>query len=346
MLATHTNTGMDLFLPPVVHFHDVPIHSAATRLNASPALSFHQQTTAQQALDALRQMQAEGSNIYYLFVTDSHERLVGVVSLYQLLCAAPGARLFEFMDQRQVTLPHNATLEQQAHLMSESGLLALPVIDDKGRLIGAMDVSDLIRAMQQESTAEMYHLAGIKADETAERPSAASDSYRTSWLLGHLLIGLVIAALISGFQSTIASVALLVAFMPLAGKIGGQVGRQTLTFMIRSLSLGQINSDNTRHILNRELQSAFINGLAIGSLATLIGWVWQGQMMLGLVLGVAVLGSIILAALAGVLVPLICQALHIKPARLSALVVNAATDIFGFAAFLGLAALALHLGYL
>jgi magnesium transporter len=347
MLATYNTitAGMELSLPSIVQFHELPAMAAQTT-SISPALSFHQQTPVHRAIEALRQMEPDVDNIYYLFVTDSQERLVGVVSLRQLICAAPGVRLFEIMDRRQIALPHDATLEQQAHMMSESGLLALPVTDERGRLVGAMDMSDLIQAMQRESTCEMYHMAGLSRDENVENPGASNTLHRSLWLLGSLVIALLVAWVISSFTHLIASFALLAAFVPLVSWLGVQASRQTLTFTVHSLSMGQINRGNTRKIINHELFTGLINGLLIGGLAGIAGWLWEGHFIVGLVLGVAVLGSLLLAGLTGTAAPLACKALRIEPARSSTMLVTALTSISGVALFLGLNALALSLGYL
>jgi magnesium transporter len=341
MLATNTTTRLELILPPVVRFHDMPAYAAPNRLTCSPALSFHQQTTAQQAIDALRQMQSDIDHIYYLFVTDAHERLVGVVSLRSLICATPGARLFEFMDRQVISLSDDATLEEQAHVMSESGLLALPVVDEKGRLLGAMDASDLIRAMQEESTTEMYHLAGIDKQETIENTPAAARGYRTFWLLANLVVVFLAALLISRFQSVFVNTSVLVALLPLAVLLGGLAGRQTLTFVVRSLTLGQIDGYQTRRVLIRELTAGLSNGLIIGGIAGAITGLWQGQVALGIVTGVAVLLTLLLATLVGVAVPMACKALHIEQTRASALVVTAVSSLGGIALLLGLSALVL-----
>jgi magnesium transporter len=341
MLATNTTTRLDLILPPVVRFHDMPDYAAPTRLTCSPALSFHQQTTAQQAIDALRQMQSDIDHIYYLFVTDAQERLVGVVSMRALICATPGARLFEFMDRQVISLSDDATLEEQAHVMSESGLLALPMVDEKGRLLGAMDASDLIRAMQEESTTEMYHLAGIDKTETIEYTPAAARSYRTFWLLANLVVVFLAALLISSFQGMLASMPVLIALLPLAVLLGGLAGRQTLTFVVRSLSLGQIEGRQTHRILGRELAAGLGNGLVVGGVAGAMSWLWQGQAILSLVVGASVLLTVLLATLIGVAVPMACKALHIDQARVSALVVTAISSLSGLAMLLGLSALVL-----
>jgi magnesium transporter len=347
MLATNTTpTGMDLILPTTVRYHDMPVAADAAQLRFAPALSFHQQVTAQQALDALRQMQDDIESIYYLLVTDSQERLVGVINLHKLICAAPGSRLFEFMDRRIISLPHDATLKQQAYIMSESGLLALPVIDEQGRLVGALDAGDLSRTMQEESTAEMYHLAGLAQDESIEQPARFTFGYRSFWLVANLLTAFVVALVLSSFEGLLTHATVLVALLPLAVLQGGQAARQTLTFVERSLSLGQISPGQGREVVSRELTSGTLNGLLIGTLAGTLVWLWQGQAVLGLLAGGAVFANTLLAALAGAGVPLACRSLGVDPARASAVLVATATNVGGVLLLLGMGALALQLGYL
>jgi magnesium transporter len=254
--------------------------------------------------------------------------------------------LFEFMDQRQITLSADASLAEQAHVISDSGLLALPVVDEKSRLVGAMDASDVIRAMESEYTAGMYHLAGLSAGETAAQTDTTSAGYRTIWLVGNLAIAFMLAWIISSFASMIAGAALLVAFIPLAVRLASQAGMQSLTFMVHSLALGQVSADNQRQMMHRELVNGLMNGLLLGSVAGLLGGLWQGSMVLGLIIGVAVLINLLLASLAGAGVPLLFKALRLNPGHMSAMVVTTLTDVCGLGLLLGLATLALHGGYL
>ncbi len=346
MLANYNLAGVDSFLPSIVRFHELPAQTAAIQPQYTSALSFHQQTTAHQALEALRQLPSDIDDVYYLFVTDSQEKLVGVVTLRQLICAPPGARLFEFMDRWMITLPHDASLEQQAHLMSESRLLALPVVDEKGRLVGAMDASDLIHAMQHESTAEMYHLAGISKDETLSQPAAARSTYRLLWLAANLLIAFSLAWIIHSFGSLLASFMVLAAFLPLVTRIGMQASGQTLTLLVRSIKLGQLPPSSTRQLVSRELLGGLLNGLLIGGLAGFGCWLVQGQAILGVIVAVAVLAAILVASLAGVGVPLACRALKLDPSRAATITVSALADVCGIICLLELTSLAMGMGYL
>jgi magnesium transporter len=338
MLAIRTTTGMELLLPSIVRFHEVPAQLAAARPEYAPALSFHQQATAQQALEALRQMDDIGT-VYYLFVTDSQERLVGVVTFHQLISASPGARLFEFMDRRTISLTGDASLREQAELMSASGLMALPVVDDNGQLIGAMDASDMIRVMQEESTAELYELAGVDRRENVEQASASATGYRTFWLLSNMVVAFLVAWMMSSFAPLLANFAVLAAFVPMIMMQAAQANRQTLALVVRSLALGTVHRDNLRGVLSRELMSGLVNGVTVGSMAALLCWLWQGQPLLGAVLGMAVLATLVLAALVGVAVPFVCRAINISPTRASGMIASTLTTVGSLAFLLGIGAL-------
>ncbi|NJP06047.1 MAG: magnesium transporter [Chloroflexaceae bacterium] len=347
MLATSTVHGLEIFRPQVVRIHQIPDEATNRTVACPPAMSFPQVITAQQALDALRQMPESQDNVYYLFVTDSDDHLVGVISLRQLLVAPPGARLFEFMDRRLITLPYQASLEEQAQIMTQSGLMALPVVDEEGHLVGAMDMSDLMAAMQHQTTRTLHALAGLSEQEDGDRPIIAAGLDRLTWLTINLALAFVVVWFFSTFAGVIGHTVLLAAFLPLVIWQGRSAATQTQTLMTRFLTMGQAHSMDTGHTLAREIMLGSINGLIMGLLAGLMVWLWQGSMAFALVIGIAVLGSIVLATLAGTLVPLACRTHHhIELAGASTVLVSVLTHIGAGALLFGLAGILWGLGYL
>jgi magnesium transporter len=291
-------------------------------------------------------MQPDDTSVYYLFVTDYEEHLVGVVSLWQLVSAPPGARLFELMDRRQVTLPHDASLEEQAHIMSETGLQALPVVDEDGRLVGALDMNDLLNAMKDEATERLYHLAGVGKHETIDRSLFDSVRDRLLWLACGF-IGIFLAVwMVSLFESSIAQVVVLALFIPIILDQGRSAGMQTLTLVVRSLALGKVTFDNARHVLRRELVGSTLTGLGLGVLVGAAGYLWQGSAALGLIAAVVTVLNLLVAAVVGVLIPLALKRLQLNPACGSAVLVTTATGLCGLFFFFGLSTLALQMGYL
>lgn len=348
MLATHTS-GLDLFRPSIVRVHEPPEVAAAPRLSFAPALSFPQHVTVQQSIEALRQMQPENEGIYYLFVTDYESRLVGVVSLWQLVISPPGAHLFEIMDRRMVTLPPDASLEEQAHLMSETGLMALPVVDEDGRLVGAMDSNELIAAVKDETTEEICYLAGMEKSThqtDGEHSFVEALRERGGWLIVGLIGALAVAGVLSFFEATIAHVTILALFLPVVAALSSRAGTQTLAFVVRSLSLGTLRAGDLRSILNREIVLGLANGVGLGVLAGTVGWIWQQNIVFGIVAGVSLFGALLVAALAGVVVPCTLKKLRLHPARGASLLVTTMTGMSSVIFFMGLGTLAIYMGYM
>ncbi len=350
MLATRT-AGMEILRPTTIRPSLIRIH----KLNASsveehpayePALSLPQYAKVHQAIDALRQLDPEETTIYYLFVTDYEGHLVGVVSLWQLIVASPNTELIELTDRRIITLPYDASLEEQAHLMSETDLVALPVVDENGRLVGAMDTKDLITAIKDEATEQMYQLAGVCKQEHIDRPLPQAVRDRFLWLLVSVLGGFFIAWIASLFVETIAHAAMIAVFLPLVAGLCHSAGAQTVTFISRSLTLGQLNTDDFRRIFNREAVIGLINGAAIGTLVGILGATWQGSIALGSVIGLATMGYLVVAPVVGVAIPFCLKSLHLNPTRLSSVFVQTVTNAAGIVILLGLGTLGVHLGYL
>lgn len=346
MIAFRTPGESGALRAPAIHQSPRRTTNVEGDLIYAPALSFPQQASAQQVIDALRQMRPEAESVYYLFATDPAGRLAGVVSLRQLVVAAPDTPLENLMDREVAALPADLTPEEQAHILSDSGLLALPVIDAEGRLVGSLDAGDLLDAVEEEATEDMYLLAGVNKDEELERPIGRAARDRAFWLVINTATAFLAAFVVSSFEAVIAQAAVLAAFMPVVAGQGGTAGTQTLTFIVRSLALGEVSLDNARRTLLRELTIGLSNGLCIGVLVGTIGWLWQGSAALGIIVGAAMLANLLLASLVGVLVPLALRALRIDPALASSVFVTATTDTCGFLIFLGLGMLALNAGYL
>ncbi|MFV9506180.1 MAG: magnesium transporter [Oscillochloridaceae bacterium umkhey_bin13] len=346
MIAIRATTDHDTLRMPSIR---PTLHDAmpdAGEITYAPALSFPKHATAQSVIDALRMMRPGDEIVYYLFVTDEEDRLVGVVSLRQIVIARPETRLEAIMSREVLSLPAAMAAAEQAHLLGASGFLALPVVDAEGRLVGSLDATELLEAVEDEATEDMYRLAGVAHDEELDRPLAHAARDRVFWLSINMVTAFLAAAVVSQFESVIAQAAILAAFMPIVAGQGGNAGTQTLTFIVRSLALGEVTFRNARRTLSRELLIGLCNGICIGLLVGVVGWLWQGSLVLGLIIGLAMLGNLLIAALAGVLVPLTLKALRIDPALASSIFVTTATDVCGFTIFLGLGAMAIQFGYL
>jgi magnesium transporter len=195
---------------------------------------------------------------------------------------------------------------------------------------------DIIEVVEEEATEDMFKLAGISG-ERVSGPLYISMRNRLPWLSINLITTFLAALVISIFESTIARVVILAAFLPVVAGQGGIGGTQTLTLVIRSMTLGEISRRGGLRLLRREISLGLVHGLLLGIAVGLVAYVWKGNYMLGIVLGIAMVGNMVIAGLSGAGVPLLLTRLRIDPAVSSAVIVTTCTDVAGFFMFLGLA---------
>jgi magnesium transporter len=196
--------------------------------------------------------------------------------------------------------------------------------------------------MQEEATEDMQLMVGLSGEERALTPWQTSIKGRLPWLCINLATAFLAAAVVGIFEGTIAKWTALAIFLPIVAGQGGNAGAQTLTVIIREMALGEMTVGDGRKALIKEATLGILNGVAIGLLVGVIGWFWKGSIVLGVVVGVAMLLNMVAAALSGVLVPYTLKALRIDPALASSIMVTTVTDVAGFFFFLGLAALAMQ----
>ncbi len=318
--------------PLLIH----PDETAGGRMT-SDFLALRRRMTVAEAIEALRNWAPSENFPYYLFVVDRDNILRGVLSLRRLLTADPNAALVSIMDADVISVPAGTDQEEAARLMSRYSLLALPVVDEAGHLLGLITHDDLIDVIEEEATEDIYRLAGVQEEERAFGPVRASVRRRLPWLYVNMLTAFLAAWVISQFRGTIERVAILAAFQAIVAGQGGNAGTQALTVMVRSIALGEVELRDVWRALLKEVTVALINGVAVGLAVGLIATIVQGRPALGLVIGLAMVGNMMAAGIAGALVPVILKRLKIDPALASGVIVTTVTDVTGFALFLGLA---------
>jgi magnesium transporter len=314
---------------------------SAGGLMTSANITLHKEMTVTEAIAHLRTISPESETVYYLFVVDKDIRLVGVVSLRQIVVAPPSTRIEEIMDPDIIYIQANADQEEAARLMSRYDLLALPVVDNEGHLLGLITHDDLVEVLEEEATEDIYRLGGVLEEHPPDIPIPAALRTRLPWLVLNLGTALASATILSLFEGTIARVAVLAAFFPIVAGVSGSAGTQTLTVTVRGLALGELSPRDGLRALGREILIGLANGVAVGCLVAIIAQVWKGTPMLGVVVGVATLLNMIGAGIAGALVPIVMQVLRIDPALGSPILVTTITDASGYFIYLGLATLVL-----
>ena len=312
---------------------------SAGGLMTSHIVTLRRRLTTQQAIDWLRQHRPDDDAIYYLFVVDAEDRLVGVVSLRALVMSPPDTPLSHVMDPNVVSATVETDQEECARLLARYDLLALPIVDDQRRIIGAVTADDIIDVIEEEATEDMYRLANLSEDENVEDSLFQSSRRRLFWLFVNLPTAILAAWVVSRFESTTARVTALVSFMPIVAGMGGNAGIQTLTLIVRSIALGEVAPGEGLRALGREMGIGAINGIAFGIAIAMLGLVWKGNAMLGVVAGAAMLLNLVAAAVAGTVVPLTLKLFKVDPALASGVIVTTITDVTGYTCLLGLASL-------
>lgn len=292
--------------------------------------------TVTEAIAFLQRHYQDEDALYYLYVLDRYRHLVGIVSLRTLVLARPQQTLGEIMSSELITLSADVDQEEAARLLSRYHLLALPVVDNEMHLLGVVTVNDVVDVIQEEATEDIYRLAQVSEEAGIFTPLPRAIRNRLSWLVVNLGTAFLAASVVGMFEDVIAQAAVLAVFMPIVAGQGGNAGTQTLTIVVRSLALGEMTLRDGWAALRHELAVGVINGLSIGTLVGLVVWLWKGNPILGMVIGLAMLGNLVVAATAGTLIPLLLKTLKIDPALASSVFVTTFTDICGFALFLGL----------
>jgi magnesium transporter len=286
----------------------------------------------------LRRFDALPDHTDKLFVIDRDERLRGILSLEALLINEPEAMVSEVMDASSLILfrPEDEA-RQAANAFERYDLVSVPVVDKDKRLVARLTVSDVVDYIQEENEAEILSNAGLEEEEDIFAPVLRSVKNRWAWLAINLVTAVIASRVIDLFEGSIAQLVALAALMPIVAGIGGNAGNQTITMIVRAIAMGQVQPSAWRRLILKELGVALINGLVWGGVIGIFAGVVYENPALGLVMVAAMILNLLLAASAGVLIPLMRQRLGRDPALGSSVMITALTDSGGFFIFLGLA---------
>ncbi len=301
-----------------------------------PVVSAHM--TAGIALDVLRLLGPSAEEFDSIFVVDADGRLLGSITVTRLALSPLDHVVQDIMHPEVVSVTADTDQEECARLMERYGLRHLPVLNARGGLIGIIMVEDAVDVVTEEATEDMFRIAGI-AGERVMGPFGSSVRSRLPWLYINLATAFLAGLVISFFETTIARVAALAIFLPIVAGQGGIAGTQTLTLVVRSMALGELDHTRGLRLVGRELLLGLLHGLLLAAVVGAAAYAWKGTPVLGAVVGAAMLGNMVVAGLAGSGVPLLLRRLKMDPAVSSAIFVTTFTDVLGFLMFLGLAAL-------
>ncbi len=295
--------------------------------------------TCQEGLEKLRASGDQVEDVFYTYAVDSEGRLTGVVPIRKLITAAPDRPVRDVMIPEPVSINEHADQEEAAGLISKYNLLALPVVDDAGKLLGAVTVDDVIDVIQEEATEDMYRMAGLEEEDRVFSPVQTSFKKRLPWMVVNLATAFLAASVVGLFQRSISEVVTLAVYMPVVAGMGGNVATQTLTVITRGIALGELEMTSALGAIGKQIVIGVGIGAVTGLITTGVAVLWQGNPYLGLVLFLAMVLNMMVAGLVGAAVPVVLRALKQDPAMGSGVIMTTFTDVCGFLSFLGLATL-------
>ncbi len=301
----------------------------------------NQNDTVGEAIEHLREI-VEEEKIYYIYVIDDEKKLVGVLPMFHLVITFPETIIKEVMQTEVIKVTTDIDQEEVANIVSKYNLLALPVVDDKGCLLGRVTFDDVMDIIEDEASEDISRMAGTDEEDFTEDSVFRKARMRLPWIITSLFGGILSGSIMSLFKLTLAKVIALAFFIPVITAMGGNIGIQSAAIVVRGLATNEVDIYHIGRLIFKEMRVGMIMGLVCGSTVGLFASVWQYNPILGLAVGLAMLIAITVAATIGTTVPLIFNHFGIDPAIATGPFVTTSNDIVGILIYLGMATLLLH----
>lgn len=308
-------------------------------LMTTDVTALHEALTVEGAIQVLRSKQQRHEQLFYSYVVDSRQHLVGVLSMRDLILAQPDERLADIMIQSVKALPAAMDQEEVARLFQKLNYLAMPVVDELGRLVGIVTVDDVVDVMEREATEDVLKLFGAGVEERLTTAWQYSFATRIPWLIVNLATAFLAGWVVSLFEGTITKVAVLAVYMPIVAGMGGNASAQAMAVAIRGIAVGETGLHIVKRVLRREAIVGVLTGLICGIITAVVAILWQRSPALGAVVALALIANHTLACVSGAAIPFAMKRLGYDPAQSATIFATTVTDVAGFFAFLGLAAL-------
>ena len=312
---------------------------SAGRLMQRKFVSLDNSWSVGQAIDYLRGNKKNlPEDFYDIYLIDNFKKVIGVVPLGRLMGSKRDVNLIEIKNKETRLIDVNTDQEEVAYLFSKYGLVSAAVIDKNEKIIGSITVDDVVEVIEEEREEDILKLGGVGQTDIYNAVIDTTKS-RFSWLLVNLLTAVVASIVIGFFEASIEKVVALAILMPIVASMGGNAGTQTLTVAVRALAIKELTASNAIKIITKETFIGGINGIIFAVIISLVSMYWFQDLMLGIIIGFAMVLNLIVAGFAGTIIPLTLDKLKIDPALASGVILTTITDVFGFLSFLGLATL-------
>ena len=297
--------------------------------------------TVGETIDYLRASDDLPEQFYHVILVDPRMKPVGYVTLGRLLGTPRPIHLTELMEDSFRTFRVDQDEADVAYAFNQYHLISAPVVDADDRLVGVITIDDAMIVLDEEHEEDILRLAGVDGESSLTDKVIATTKRRFPWLAVNLATAIFASLVISLFEDTIATLVALAVLMPIVASMGGNAGTQSLTVAVRSIATKDLTGSNVWRVIRREVLVGLVNGVIFAVVMGLVGWGWFGQPMLGVVIALAMVINMVVAGLAGTAIPVMLEKAGVDPALASGAFVTTVTDVVGFFAFLGLAAVML-----
>ena len=290
-------------------------------------IALREDTTAREAIESLQKEYMDVEMPFYLYVVDEYGKLVGVSSLRQLVVVPPDTPLKDFMTTDVIAVKTDVDQEEVAKIVARYDILAVPVVDEYGKLIGIVTVDDIIDIIREEATEDILKMAGAGEEFVETQSVLRSTRIRLPWLFASCVGGIIAFIIIGRFEESLSKFIYLAAFIPVIMGMGGNIGTQSSTIVVRGLATGRLNIRDIWSVVFKELAIGLILGVIYGALIGIVAQVRYDTETLAISVGVALICSMSIAALVGSLVPMLFARINIDPAVATGPLVTTAIDI-------------------
>ena len=316
-----------------------PEHSAG-RLMQREVVMAPEHWNVGQAIDFMRESADLPGQFYHVVLVDPRMHPIGNVTLGRIMGARREVPLKEIVEEAFEVIPAAQDEEDVAYAFNQYHLISAPVVDEEGRLAGVITIDDAMSVLDEEHEEDILRLAGVGESSLADSISETARS-RLPWLAVNLATAVLASLVIALFEATIEAYVALAVLMPIVASMGGNAGTQSLTVAVRAIATKDLTGSNIWRVLRREVLVGLINGFVFAVVMGIVGLIWFGSPMLGAVIGAAMVVNLVVAGIAGTVVPVLLEKAGVDPALASGTFVTTVTDVVGFFAFLGLAAMVL-----
>jgi magnesium transporter len=272
-----------------------------------------------------------------LFVVNRRDEFIGLLPLRKVLVADPSITVQEIMSTNIEAIPATMHDSEVAGLFERYDWVSAPVIDEHGKLLGRITIDDVVDVIREDADHSLMSMAGLDEDEDTFAPVLKTAPRRAIWLGINLITAFIASGVINLFEGALEQVVALAILMPIVASMGGVAGTQTLTVVIRGMALGQVGRSNSRWLIIKELWVGVLNGICWAIVVAFAAAYWFDDILIGYIIAGAMAINLIMASLAGAIIPMVLRSLNIDPALAGGVALTTVTDVIGFMSFLGLA---------